>query len=194
MAEKETPTLCGLPTELQHLIVLNLHPSAAVALRQTNRWFHTHVSLHRLDKHDVSLFLCEREGKPKNCKPHPTKRFVDVMNYACYSCLCIKPAANFNIAHIDGEYMKGGRLWDQRFCFDCGLRQEKFDRGEMVRMAGGAKTRLFYVACSSVQTSFCRECRWCLACIASLRTWTGRDGAIRKTKNRFKDPCSSHSS
>ena len=200
MAEKESPTLCGLPTELQHLIVLNLHPSAAITLSKTNRWFHAHISLHHLDKHEVSLFLSERECLPERCTRQFSEHTANPMNYACYSCLCLKPAAHFTLAQVNGDYDKGrdcktrGRLWDQRFCIDCGTEQKKFRRGQLLEMAGGAKPKAFCAACRSVQDYFCPQCRWCVACIASLRTWTARVGRCRSTtgEGRWSSPCQSH--
>ena len=199
MAEKEKPTLCGLPTEIQHLIVLNLHPSAAIALRQTNRWFHQHICLHRLDQHEVSIFLSERERSPKFCHgPQPGQR-GGFLGYACFSCLCIKPATCFTQSQVVGHYAKErgserGQFSDQRYCIDCGLQQKKFHPGQLLKMAGGAKPKAFCSACSGVQAYFCPKCRLCMACIASLKSWTARMGRTSGSGSEVGlwRPCPTH--
>ena len=111
MADKKvTTSLCELPTEIQHLIVLNLHPSAAIALKRTNRWFHTHISLHRLGRPEVFRFLTEHENLPKFSKNFHQGKRTSSLGYACFTCLTIKPATNFTEDQITGHYGKYARF------------------------------------------------------------------------------------
>lgn len=56
----EGPSLSNLPGELQDLIIINLHPSAAIALSQTNWHFHSCTNLYRLPRSVV--FGCFVKG------------------------------------------------------------------------------------------------------------------------------------
>ena len=57
----ESLFLTNLAGELQNLIVANLHPSAAIALSQTNHYFNSFVSLHTLPSSVVHDFLQKKE-------------------------------------------------------------------------------------------------------------------------------------
>ena len=155
--------LCTLPVEIQNLIVLSLHPSAAMALRQTNRWFHTHVSLHRLNKKVVQKYLHKLElqlGKENY--------------YACFSCLCLKPQTAFTGVQVakSPRYMT---FTFNRFCLECGVRSGEYKPGHSLRMvAPESKPAVFCGFCMSVQTNFCSKCYCCIACITSMGVWTGR--------------------
>ena len=156
--------LCTLPLELQHLIVLNLPPSAAVALRQTNRWFYTHVSLHRLNRLAVRTYLHFLELNPK--KQHL---------YACFFCLCLKPKMAFTSSEIGGKPKEPRRYHYDRFCLDCGIRHGVYKVGTSRPMAGSQSApKVLCGICMSVQSYYCNKCYCCSACIASTRTWTGR--------------------
>lgn len=152
-------TLYTLPTELQHHIVLNLHPSAALALKQTNRYFHTHIALYRLDPLEVKQYLHEVELRPRNRD-----------NYACFKCLRVRPMTAFTITQlgaktgIDGVYSNG------RFCLDCGVENKKFKPGTALIIAGDeSHPKVFCGSCSTVQPYFCGKCHWCAACIARTK-------------------------
>lgn len=158
--------LCQLPTELQHHIVLNLHPSAAIALRQTNRWFHTHISLHRLDPVAVRNYLYQLELRPKRQD-----------DYACFYCLCLKPRTVFTSAQLERrpKVDKYGNVHSGRFCLDCGIGNRKLIPYSVLTMGGDESTpKVFCGACSSVQSYFCRTCHCCSGCLTRARTWTGR--------------------
>ena len=158
------PELCTLPTEIQHVIVLNLHPSAAVALRQTNRWFNTHISLHRLDQIEVRKYLGQCELRPKNAA-----------SFACFSCLNLKPQTAFTMTQVHSANGKGHPHTYKRYCLECGIRDGKYKPSALLRMAGYASTvKVLCGGCASVQTYYCSRCLCCSGCIAKMKTWTGR--------------------
>lgn len=170
---------CTLPTEIQNLIALNLHPSAAIALRQTNRWFHTHISLHRLDSTEVQKYLHWLELKSRH-----------IPNYACFSCLCLKPQSAFTVAQLCAEDGRFGDRFHKRFCVDCGVRDSKFGAFSVVRVAGQPRLRVFCGACLSIQNYFCGRCHCCNGCIAKARTWTG--SAALRNRSGGERICQSH--
>jgi len=177
----EAVELCTLPVELQHHIVLNLDPSAAIALKQTNRWFHTHISLHRLDKTKVQQYLHRLELHPRN------EHF-----YACFSCLCLKPQTAFTTVQIGTKISsRNGSYSSQRYCLECGIRNGKYKPGTSLKMAGPeSEPKVLCGACMSVQAYFCRSCLCCSGCIASMRTWTGR--AARWSRGGGQGFCGRH--
>lgn len=155
---------CDFPTELQHLIVLNLHPSAAVALRQTNRWFHTHISLHRLDRTAVQDYLHHLELLPKH--QH---------DYACFSCLSLKPHTAFTTTQLTPMDNICSSYNSKRFCLDCGVKGAKFKAFSRLNIGEDELwSKVFCGACSSVQPLFCPRCHCCGGCLARMKTWTGR--------------------
>ena len=172
MADKKvTTSLCELPTEIQHLIVLNLHPSAAIALKRTNRWFHTHISLHRLGRPEVFRFLTEHENLPKFSKNFHQGKRTSSLGYACFTCLTIKPATNFTEDQITGHYGKYATFNEtparlnsiRRSCIDCSLMKKAFYPGQVLRMADGETLNLFCPACQNLQAYFCDDCLFCTA-------------------------------
>lgn len=72
----EMPTLSKLAGELQTFIVTSLHPSAVIALSQTNHHFHSCANLHRLPFCAVLNYLQQKEWSPSHSN-----------DYACYTCL-----------------------------------------------------------------------------------------------------------
>ncbi len=80
----EQPGLTNLAGELQDLIIINLHPSAAIALSQTNHHFHSCVSLHRLPFPVVFEYFQEKELLS-----------IHSDDYACYTCLRLQPRSDF---------------------------------------------------------------------------------------------------
>ena len=108
-----------LPPELQNLIITNLHPLAAIALRQTNHHYHSTVSLRRLAPGIVRKFLDDLDRRPRS-------QFEDALNskwLACYTCLCMKPGIQF-------EYFKAviGE-WHDRQCLGCDLKEGRVMTG-----------------------------------------------------------------
>jgi len=165
--------LCTLPTEIQHLIVLNLHPSAAIALRQTNRWFHTHVSLHRLDRIAVQDYLHHLESQPKSQRHH---------QYSCFSCLCLKPHTAFTSIELDVSRGWNRSYYSHRFCLDCGVRDGKFKPFTVLYVGEDySRPRVFCGACLCVQAYFCNSCHCCSGCLARAGTWTGRAALWQQT-------------
>lgn len=89
-------SLRQLPSELQDLIITHLHPSAAIALRQTNHDYHTTVSLHRLAPEIVRDFLDYLDQRPRR----QTDDGLSCKMFACYKCLCMKPGVQFEYLEI----------------------------------------------------------------------------------------------
>ena len=156
-----SPSLCSLPTELQHHIVLNLHPSAAIALKQTNRYFHTHISLHRLDPLKVKRYLHEVELR---------QRHRD--NYACFTCLRVRFMTAFTASQLGVKTRRTNAHSYERFCLDCGIENKKFRPGSILIIAGDqSHPRVFCGSCAAVQSYFCGKCHWCAACIARTKAF-----------------------
>ena len=152
------PNLYTLPTELQHHIALNLHPSAAIALKQTNRYFHTHISLRRLDLVKVKQYLHEVELRPRHRE-----------DYACFTCLRVRSMAKFTVTQLG---TKTSRNSSGRFCLDCGIENKRFKPGTVLIIAGDeSHPKVLCKSCLTVQSYFCGECHWCAACIAKTRAF-----------------------
>ena len=152
-------TLYALPTELQHHIVLNLHPSAALTLKQTNRYFHTHIALYRLDPLEVKQYIHEVELRPRNRD-----------NYACFKCLRVRSRTAFTINQLGAKTSKDGMYPNERFCLDCGVENKLLKPGTVLVIAGDESCpKVFCGSCSTVQSYFCRKCHWCAACIARTK-------------------------
>ena len=171
--------LCSLPPELLDIILLNLHPAAAIALSQTSRWYHNHVSLHKLDLVEVRVYLQKMELRSQNAKRN-----------ACFSCLRLKPRTSFSRQRANSFVEHGWSL--ERFCLDCGLKMGKFKPGSFVSIMGEIQsTSMWAVLCSgcmSIQKHFCNDCHWCMGCITKMRMLVGL-GMIRRnvstTENRY---------
>lgn len=153
--------LYTLPTELQHHIVLNLHPSAAIALKQTNRYFHTHISLHRLNLITVKQYIHEVEIRPRHRE-----------GYACFTCLRVRPIIAFTVSQLGAKTSRDGTYSSERFCLDCGVQSKKFKPGTVLNIAGDeSHPKVFCGSCSTVQSYFCGKCHWCAACIAGTKAF-----------------------
>ena len=150
--------ICNLPTELQHHIVLNLHPSAAIALKQTNRYFYTHITLHRLDPFKVRQYLREVELRPRHRE-----------NYACFTCLRVRSMTAFTITQLGEKTSRNSAYSSGRFCLDCAVEGKKIKPGTVLIVAGESHPKVFCGSCSTVQSYFCGKCRWCAACIARTK-------------------------
>lgn len=153
--------LYTLPTELQHHIVLKIHPSAAIALKQTNRYFHAHISLYRLNPLEVKQYLHEVELRPRHRE-----------NYACFTCLRVRPMTAFTVSQLGTKTSRNGAYTSGRFCLDCGVENKRFKPGSVLDIAGGESHRkVFCGSCLTVQSYFCSRCHWCAACIARTKSF-----------------------
>lgn len=154
--------LSALPVELQEQIVCNLHPSAAIALKQTSHHFQTFISLDQYDIDEVRAFLQEKETQPHN-----------IGRLACYSCLCLKPrpACIMNIYcrnYIAPFRPYGDPHYYQQLCLECAVNKDRMLPANVVNMASENDRMLFCIACLTLQGHFCKTCRWCFTC-ARLR-------------------------
>ena len=146
--------LSALPGELQEQIILNLHPSAAIALRQTNHYFQTIVSLHRFEVDQVWAFLKEKQEQPHNAK-----------HLACYFCLCLKPRS----LCLNSRYIALPQCYvapppDSQSCLDCAVKTGRVLPGNINDLANQKDKLLFCIACLNLQSHFCEKCRWCIQC------------------------------
>ena len=107
----ERPSLTNLAGELQDLIITKLHPSSLIALSQTNHHFHDTVSLHRLPFPVVFAWLLHKENN----------YWYRYANYACYTCLRLKPQSAFGKKQTRWRRGKWGQDSYMRRCLDCGL-------------------------------------------------------------------------
>ena len=155
----EKPTISTLPAEIEDQIITSLEPSAVVALRQVNRHFTDTASLHRLDKKDVQHYLHEME----QCGRHTWGQG----NFACFTCLQIKPKGDFSRSQIRG--LRGKNGWEpyQRFCVACGLGHREVPAGNIVRSGDGRK--IFCRGCRAFKANWCTRCRFCRSCNTELR-------------------------
>ena len=166
-----SPNLYTLPTEIQHQIVLNLHPSAAIALKQTNQYFNACISLYRLDPFQVKRYLHEVELRSRHRD-----------SYACFTCLRVRPMTAFTASQLGAKTRSNNAYAYERFCLDCGIENKRFKPGTILIIAGDqSHPRVFCGSCSTVQSYFCGRCHWCAACIArtkALKTSRSRSLAM----------------
>ena len=164
-------SLSNFPGELQDQIIINLHPSAAVALRQTNIHFHNAVSLSRLDTREVRLYLHERQTRPQNAD-----------KLACYTCLILKPKSEIMQHNSSYMHRQRGIYWHQR-CLDCAIENFAIVPGNIVetsqvraKSSWSREKMVFCLACLTLQGHFCGTCRWCFDCTQKQRACTYRKG------------------
>ena len=148
----ETRTLSNLAGELQDLIITNLHPSAAIALSRTNRHFNSCASLHRLSFSAVFDYLHEMELLPTRSG-----------DYACYTCLRLKPRSAFGLKQTKRSRGKTG-------LGSCG----KVTPGSIIN--NGTELQVYCMGCETLRRRFCSECHWCDSCI--------RKGAVEVLRKR----------
>ena len=150
----EGASLLNLTGELQDLIITNLHPPAAIALRQTNR--HFNACVHRPSRSDVIEYLQGEESLP-----------IHWDDYACYTCLRLKPRSCFAIVQTRSPRGKGARGAEKRFCLDCGLKTHKLLPGQTLKIGSGLSSGMIVYCggCETLKGRFCTKCRWCDGCI-----------------------------
>ena len=192
MADTETKsgtderlTLLNLAGELQNLIILNLHPEAAIALSQTNRHFHSCASLHRLPLPIVSQWFHEKEMLPENSE-----------KFACYTCLRLKPQSAFVLKQTKKKKSKFSPDAGNRFCIDCGCKYGKITPGHILKTSAGL--RVSCIGCEKPQDRFCTLCYWCDGCASKgivtmerRRDWVKPGDGARKIS--LKNICEGHS-
>ncbi len=144
---RPTMSLPHLPAELQNLIIANLHPTAAIALSQTNHHYHSTVSLHLLDPDTVHKFLYDLQ------RLLAADGLYFYESNACYTCLCIKPRTNFKFISYD----------DSRQCLDCQFKGGSVTAGSVYRC--GLHYSVICTECFELSSSFCEGCRTCARCL-----------------------------
>ena len=145
------PSLTNLAGELQDLIITELHPSSAVALSQTNHHFHASVNLHRLPFSVVFDWIREKELMPSHT------------DYACYTCLRLKPGSAFATSQIKSRRGKHGKAFHTRTCLDCGFSIGKHSPGSFLKI--GDEMQVLCMGCEIMRKRFCTLCQWCDSCI-----------------------------
>lgn len=181
---EERPSLTNIAGELQNIIVARLHPSAAIALSQTSRHFHACVNLHRLPSSEVVNWLQEKEQL--------STIFED---YACYTCLRLKPRSDFAKGQTRTPRGKSGHNARARICLDCGLSTGMHTPGSMMEIGG--QLQVLCMGCETLRKRSCLSCRWCDSCIGKgiatvLRKGrrAGPDGGAREVV--IRNSCSHH--
>lgn len=158
--------LCDLPGEVQDHIILGLHPSAAIALGQTNLHFHTTASLTRLNCFAVDCFLEEKKIQIR-----------DTAGYLCRSCLTFKPDRAYARNQIIGARIKTGKEAHKRKCLHCLIANGEILPGFVVNMADRSLgTRVYCFGCLLLQDRFCTKCNWCYECAVKRKVKTYRKG------------------
>ena len=168
------PTFASLPPELHHMIILELTPSAAIALGGTNRYFRSLNCLSRLDPLDVKRYF-----RIINL------RMVDHSSFLCTSCCCVKPPDEFSTKRLIGEWSKRGLKSWSRQCLECmfdtiepgdevflGLREKPRSgrgRNKQWRERLAQKKMVMCIDCMELKDGWCDECRWCWGCFQSRR-------------------------
>ena len=148
----EGSSLLDLAGELQNLIITNLHPSAAIALSQTNRHFNACVNLHRLPFPVVLGFLQEKESLPNHSD-----------DYACYTCLRLKPRSQFARKQTRSPRGIWGKDAHKRFCIECGFKVGKCPPARIVWI--DQERWVHCRGCEMLQRTFCKRCGCCDNCI-----------------------------
>ena len=149
-------SLPDLPVELQDLIITGLHPTAALALSKTNHFYHSVVSLDRLDPDIVSRFLYELENRPSNLN----KDFYH-KKFACYKCLSLKPVLQFASLGSDSF---DGRNARYRQCVQCDVRDGSVMPGDPYRTYL-LNDYIVCIECLDSRVLFCAKCRSCARCL-----------------------------
>ena len=129
----DRPSLANLAGELQDLIITKLHPSSAIALRQTNHHFHASVNLHRLPFSVVFDWLQDKELMPSH------------NNYACYTCLRLKPRSAFAKRQTTSGRGTFGKASHTRICLDCALSTGKHYPGSFLEI--GKELQVLCMGC-----------------------------------------------
>lgn len=161
-----TPELGNLPMELRDLVIVNLHPSAAIRLSQTNHWYHANVSLQDYDQDEVQTYLNDIEQRPNN-----------VRLAACFSCLKLKPADQVCAQLKDADEI--GRPLNSRICLDCGLKSGYFKHGTSYRMGRPESgLKVLCGVCTNIHAGFCPRCDCCNHCVASMSSWSNERAAL----------------
>ena len=163
-------SLPNLASELQDIIISNLHPTAALALGATNRHYHETVTLHRLPVERARRFLFDLETSPNNIiiRKDTYDEVKSRKLCACFTCLRALPCINF--AYEEMIASCADTYEDHRFkrqCMNCDLKQGRIKTGaiyycwcDYIVMCNG---------CSKVQQDFCRGCRFCDRCLKEER-------------------------
>lgn len=180
----EPQALSNLAGELQDLIITNLHPSAAIALSRTNRHFHSCVNLHRLSSSVVFDYLHEMELLPTRSD-----------EYACYTCLRLKPQSAFTMRQTTHSQGKLGQEPRKRFCLDCGIKSGRHLPGHMMKI--GTELQVYCGGCETLQKRFCGRCCWCESCIRKGPVKVLRKGQWAKPNGEaseviLRDVCRDH--
>lgn len=153
--EYEKPSLTNLAGELEDLIISKLDPSAAIALSETNHYFHASVNLHRLPFSVVFDWLQTKEWN--------AWRPIRPSKYACYTCLRLKPRSAFAKAQFHSGRGTYGKYSHTRICLDCDLSAGKYDSRSFPTIED--EMQIPCRGCEILRKSFCKLCHWCDGCI-----------------------------
>ena len=157
-------SLPHLPTELQDLIVTDLHPTAAIAFSRTNHHYRSTISLHRRVPDTVRRFLFDLERLEVR-----SEGVLNGPRFACYKWLCMKPGTQleyFEVVRSCSVEYRGD--WHDRQCLECDLKDGLLESGRIVLCWCGPSTRVPGIVCNDcfkAQGRFCGGCRSCAGCL-----------------------------
>lgn len=156
----ERPTLSNLAGELQNLVIGHLDLPAAARLSQTNRHFSACVNI------PLSAIISYLRNKELSAG-----RTDD---FACYTCLRLKPRSSFGKRQTRGKNGKNGQNPTGRFCLDCASEHRRYAPGNTLEING--KWQVCCYDCETLQKRFCTRCRWCDGCIGKGTVTVRRKG------------------
>lgn len=156
-------SLPDLSNELQDLIIINLHLTAAIALSKTSHHYHSTIFLYRLVPETVWVFLYNREQSLRTpFGDGPTRELL----FACFKCLCMKPDWQFSHSQVLDSYsMECCEECYDRQCVECDLRDGLVKPGDILHSGGWFVDCIVCTECSKTQRRFCRGCRTCASCL-----------------------------
>lgn len=160
--------IAHIPVEIEDQIISELEPLAAVTLRKINHFYHDSVSLQKR----VKRVLRELEVTESNPQ------------FACFTCLRLKPKDDFTIRHTKGKRGKHGTKWFERRCLSCCLEKQIFTPGSLVRTKNGQEIQAICRGCKSMKSEFCLECICCRECAEKrdIETVHAHEGSDRQVE------------
>ena len=152
----EKSSLAILPTEIRDMIVSQVDPRTAYALRQTCRHFYHSLTIASLPKRAVMRWYRGFEMEPQNSELH-----------ACFCCFRLKPPRAFMWAQIHNHMLeKGASHAHRRLCMDCCVTHGIILYRDVVKEATPESSLLVLCyGCKKFCADFCWICRLCRPCV-----------------------------
>lgn len=84
-------------------------------------------------------------------------------DFACYTCLRLKPRSAFALKQTKLSRGKFGQGPSKRVCLDCGFKNGRHRPGQTMKF--GTELQVYCGGSESLQKRFCSRCYWCDSCI-----------------------------